>query len=115
MVKSHLPLVVRKVQNQADLKEFVTFPWRVYADDPYWVPPLISERLAFQDPKRNPFFEHAEVERFLAQRGEETVGTIVAFTNHRHNEFHNENIGFFGFFEAWEDEEAAFALLDIAE
>lgn len=115
MVKSNLPLIVRKVQSQADLVEFVKLPWRVYAGDPFWVPPLFSERLAFQDPKHNPFFEHAEVERFLALRGDETVGTIAAFTNHRHNKFHNENIAFFGFFEVLEDEEAAVALLDAAQ
>ncbi len=115
MAKSVLPLIVRKVQSQADLMEFVKLPWRVYAGDPFWVPPLFSERLAFQNPKHNPFFEHAEVERFLALRGAETVGSIAAFTNHRHNEFHKENIAFFGFFEVLEDEEAAVALLNAAE
>jgi len=63
----------------------------------------------------HPFLEHADIEFFMAKRDEEVVGTIAAFINHRHNDFHNENVGFFGFFEVLEDQEAAFALLETAE
>jgi hypothetical protein len=53
-------------------------------------------------------------EYFIAWRGEKPVGTIAGFVNHRHNEFHGENIGFFGAFELFDDQEAAHALLDTA-
>lgn len=109
------PLVVKPVENIEDRKAFLSFPWKVYKDDPYWVPPIFSERLHFTDPKKNPFFEHSEAQLYMALRGDEIVGTIAAFTNGRHNEFQNENVGFFGFFEVLEDYEAAEALLKTAE
>jgi GNAT superfamily N-acetyltransferase len=109
------PLVIKPVETLEERKAFLRFPWKVYKDDPYWVPPIFSERLHFTDPKKNPFFEHSEAQLYLAFRGEEIVGTIAAFTNGRHNEYQNENIGFFGFFEVLKDYEAAEALLKTAE
>jgi GNAT superfamily N-acetyltransferase len=108
-------LQISPVGTEAELSEFICFPWQVYRDDPYWVPPLISERLTFLDASKNPFFEHARAEYFLARRDGKTVGTIGAFTNDRYNEFHGINTGFFGFFEVLDDPEAASALLETAE
>jgi len=108
-------LQVRSVKGKDELKNFITFPWKVYRDDPYWVPPLISERWDFLNSKKNPFFEHATVEYFIAWRGDQTVGTIAAFTNDGYNTFQGVNIGFFGFFEVLDDDEAAAALLARAE
>jgi GNAT superfamily N-acetyltransferase len=105
---------IRKVENKQDLMEFIKFPWQVYRDDPCWVPPLISERKAFLDPHKNPFFEHSEVELFLAQRDGETVGTIAAIINDNHNAFHEEKAGFFGLFEVIEDYAVAEGLLTTA-
>ncbi len=103
-------LKVTKVQSQDDLMEFIYFPWEVYRENRYWVPPLISERVEFLDPEHNPFFEHATVEYYLAHRGPNIVGTIAAFTNDLYNEFQGVNTGFFGFFEVLEDQEVALAL-----
>lgn len=108
-------LKISKVQNNDDLMDFIHFPWEVYRDDLYWVPPLISERREFLDPEQNPFFEHARAEYFLAHRGSKIVGTIAAITNDFYNEFQSVNTGFFGFFEALDDEDAAGALLRTAE
>jgi GNAT superfamily N-acetyltransferase len=108
-------LRVTPVQSGAELQALIEFPWQVYRSDPFWVPPLISERQAFLDPARNPFFEHARVQFFLARRAERVVGTIGAFTNDRYNQFQGVNTGFFGFFEVLEDAEAAAALLKTAE
>jgi GNAT superfamily N-acetyltransferase len=109
------PLKIHKVASTEDRKRFLSFPWKVYQDDPYWVPPIFSERMHFTDSTKNPFFEHAEVDFFMAVRGDEIVGTIAVFTNHLHNEYQDENIAFFGFFEVLEDFEAAEALLTTAE
>jgi hypothetical protein len=76
---------------------------RADLNDPHWVPPLlVSERERF-DPKKNPFFEHARLNLFLEER-------IAAIDDDNHNETHDDNLLFFGFFEA-EDEEAGKALL----
>ena len=108
-------ILIKPVETLEERKAFLSFPWKVYKDDPYWVPPIFSERLHFTDPEKNPFFAHAEAQLYMALRGDEIVGTIAAFTNHRHNEYQNENIGFFGFFEVLDDFEAAEALLNTAE
>jgi GNAT superfamily N-acetyltransferase len=107
-------LTISTVENKKELMDFISFPWKVYEQDQYWVPPLVSERKSFHDPKKNPFFEHAKVEYFIARRNYEVVGTIAAFTNDNYNQFQETNVGFFGFFEVLEDREAAEALLSTA-
>lgn len=107
-------LTIQECRTPAERRAFVTFPWRVYRGDPYWVPPLIGERMIFFDPQRNPFYQHAEVALFMARRDGEPVGTIAALINHQHNAFHNERVGFFGAFEVLPDREAAHALLATA-
>ncbi len=111
------PLRVVPIQTAAERRRFIHFPWQVYRGDqpdPLWVPPLLSERKAFFDPARGAFYQHAEVQLFLALRGRRVVGTISAHINHLHNQTHHEQIGFFGFFEVLDDPEAAQALLQTA-
>jgi GNAT superfamily N-acetyltransferase len=95
------------------LTRFIKLPFRLHADSPRWVPPLVFERRAFLDRTKNPFFEHAEAEYFLARRDGSVVGRIAAIHNRLHNEFQRDAVGFFGFFES-EDERAAAALFDAA-
>ena len=93
--------------------EFIFFQWVPYKGNPYWVPPLISERREFY--ATHPFHEHATVAMFLAKRGGQTVGTIYAIDNRTHNEFQNENVAMFGGFECLDDQAVAHALFDRAE
>lgn len=102
---------VREVRDKKDLEKFIRFPFFVYRDNPYWVPPLLRERRDFFNPEKNPFFEHADVQLFLAERDGEVVGTIAGIINHRHNEVHEELTGFWGIFEVIEDYPVAEALL----
>lgn len=106
---------ISQVSNKSELEEFITFPWKVYAGDPNWVPPLISERKQFLDREKNPFFEHAEASFFLARRNGEVVGTIAAISNQLYNEIHEDRSGFFGFFEVLDEPETAAGLLNAAE
>jgi len=99
-----------------DTKAFIKFPWRVYRGDHLWVPPLILERRAFLNARKNPFFQHAQMQLFLARQGAETVGRIAAVLNEAHDSFYHERAGFFGLFECLpEAESAATALLGAAE
>ncbi len=109
-----MSIQVQKVQSPADLRRFIAFPWRVYEKEPNWVPWLFFERLTFFDKQKNPFFEHAEADYFMAHRDGRPVGIIAAILNHRHNEFHQENVAHFGVFEVLNDREAATVLLDTA-
>ncbi len=106
---------VRRVASREDEKAFLRLPWKIYANDPNWVPPLVSQRKEKMDREHNPMLAHMEIEFFMAWRGSEPVGEIAAFINHSHNKFHNEHIGWFGMFEVMDDREAALALLQTAE
>jgi GNAT superfamily N-acetyltransferase len=106
---------VRPVNSKRELKSFVKLPWRLYRNEPLWVPPLIHDRMKFLDQAKNPFFEHAEAEYFLAYRDGEPAGRIVAHVDHLLNEVHDTEWGQFGFFESENDPEVATALLDTAE
>jgi len=103
---------VSPVKTKKDLKDFIKLPWKVYKDDTQWVPPLISQQKVLFDKSKHPFFEHSEADFFIARQDGKTVGTIVAILNNRHNKVHNENVGFFGFFETIKDYEVAKKLLD---
>jgi GNAT superfamily N-acetyltransferase len=108
-------LSIEPVTDKQGLLAFIKFPFKLYRGDPNWVPPLIEERRDFFDTRKNPFYEHARYQLFLARRGGEIVGTIGAVVDDNHNAFHNERAGAFGFFEAVNDQGVADALLDAAE
>jgi hypothetical protein len=106
---------IKQHQPGEDLKDFIQVAFEVYRDDPAWVPPLhmeISDRLT---PKKNPFFEHAEVALFTAWRDGKAVGRISAQIDHEHLRIHQDNTGFFGFFDTLNDQEVASALVAAAE
>lgn len=94
--------------------EFIMLPYRMYKDEPLFVPPLVSERKEFFDKKKNPFYRGARTKLFLARRDNKYVGRVATCINYSHNEFHNENVGFFGFFESVDDYEVASKLLKVA-
>jgi GNAT superfamily N-acetyltransferase len=105
-------IAVRAVAGLRDRRDFVALPYRLYAGDPRWAPPLRRDVRAMLDPRRNPFFEHGAAECFLARRGDRVVGRIAAAENRTHNEVHRDRVGFFGFFECEDDAEASAALLE---
>jgi hypothetical protein len=104
------PLVVRPVTGRGDFARFIEYPYLRNAADRHWIPPLrLGERERLR-PRTNPFFEHADVELFLAWRGRRVVGRIGAIDDRLHHRTHHDNAAMFGFFEA-ADAAAAAALL----
>jgi hypothetical protein len=87
----------------------------VYRDDPAWVPPLHMEITDRLTPKKNPFFQHAEVALFTAWKDGKAVGRISAQIDHEHLRVHGDNAGFFGFFDTVDEQEVASALVAAAE
>jgi len=105
---------VKQMQSKQEIKQFIKLPFRIYKRDPYWVPPLIFEQkhIVFNR-KKHPFFEQGvggEAVFFMVFRDGKPVGRVTAHYNRLHNEYHKVNEGFFGFFEAENDPEAAKAL-----
>jgi GNAT superfamily N-acetyltransferase len=107
-------VAVAPVSGRRELAAFLRLPWLVNAGDPHWVPPLLADQKKLLDRRRHPFHQHADAEYFLARRGGRVAGRIAAIVNHRHNAFHDERTGFFGFFESVDDDEVATALLATA-
>jgi GNAT superfamily N-acetyltransferase len=102
------------VGSRRDRDDFIKFPWRIYRNDPVWVPPLIVERRTFLDRKRHPFYQHGDAELFLARQNREIVGRIMASDDPRYNELHQSNVGCFGLFECTDNREVASALFEAA-
>jgi GNAT superfamily N-acetyltransferase len=103
---------VLPVRNRRERNVFIEFPWRIYRNDPAWVPPLILERKEFLDRKRHPFYQHGDAALFLAKRNGEIVGRIMASDDPNYNALHQSNVGCFGLFESIDDVDVAAALFD---
>ena len=105
---------VSRVNGSKDQSEFLNLAWRIYKDDPNWVPPLrlnIMELVGF---RKHPFYDNATIENFLVRKAGLVVGRISAIVNHGHNQRFEEKRGFFGFFECLDDQQAANALFAAA-
>lgn len=105
---------VHPVRTSRERQVFLKFPWRIYASDPMWVPPILAERAARINPARNPLFAEGDIDLFLAWRNGEVAGTIGLAIDPAHNHHRQEKVAFFGFFECREDYEIAQALWDQA-
>ncbi|NJM49508.1 MAG: N-acetyltransferase [Sphingomonadales bacterium] len=111
--------MVKQVAGAADLKAFVELPYRLYAGNPNWVPPLKDEVYALLTPGKNPWFQHGEAQYFLALRGGRVVGRISAHLDHLAltqppEQGMGPGTGFWGLFEG-EDSEIFAALISAAE
>jgi len=108
-------VTIQRVETKKDLQRFIMFAFTLYKDDKYWVPPLIADQMKFFDKTKNPYYEHSEVELFLAIEDGMMIGRISAHTNTMHNGFHSDKKGFFGFFECIDSPEVASLLFDAAK
>lgn len=107
-------LEIVPVETRAHRKQFFQLPWRLYRDDPHWIPPLRRNQQELLGFKPHPFYQDAEIRNFLALRGGEPVGRVSAIINHGHNRRYREQRGFFGFFESVDDPAVCRALFDAA-
>ena len=107
-------LRVRVARDRRDLRRFIDLPYQLHARDPVWVPPLRRDVELLLSRTRNPFFEHAEAEYFIAEQDGLVLGRVAAISNRLHNETHGDRVGFFGFFESIDDQSVADALLNAA-
>ncbi|MBF0233530.1 MAG: acyl-CoA N-acyltransferase [Desulfamplus sp.] len=103
------------VEGGSELRDFIDLPWKIYVPYPKWVPPLKKEVRRLLNPLKHPFWEFSDRILFLARRGRETVGRIVGIIDSHYNQFHNEKMGIWGFFECVDDPEVATALFSSVE
>ncbi|MCB5271441.1 MAG: GNAT family N-acetyltransferase [Candidatus Cloacimonetes bacterium] len=102
------------VDSKKLLKSFIMLPFELYKNDPNWVAPLIMDQYNFFNPQKNPYYEHSEVQLYLAMEDGKVLGRISAHTNTQHQKEHNEDIGFFGFFDSVDRVDVAKALFKAA-
>lgn len=108
------------VENKKELEAFLHLPWKIYktpegSKDPNWVPPFLDDQRSLLNPQKNPFWKHAKVALFAAYDSQgRMVGRISASVDHNFNQFWNEKVGFFGWYESVQDDEVAQALFQEA-
>ncbi|MGK2940975.1 MAG: N-acetyltransferase family protein [Immundisolibacter sp.] len=107
-------LRIESLQGKVAMREFWSLPQRLYRDDPHAVASLLAERHELLSP-RNPLFEHAFYQGWLAYRGNELVGRITAQVDRLYEQTHGERVGYFGLLEAQDDPAVFAALLARAE
>ena len=102
------------VSNRRQLKAFIRLPWRLYAQDPLWVPPLkLERRLHFSS--LNPYFAHGRWQGWIAWQGDRPVGRISAQVDELHRRHYGEKSGHFGFLECENNPDVMRALVAESE
>jgi GNAT superfamily N-acetyltransferase len=94
---------VLPVKTALDRRIFLEFPWKIYRDDPLWVPPLLPDRRKATDRQRGVFFQRGEAEFFIAWRNGKPAGTICAAEDRAYNAAMGKRECMFGFFECVND------------
>lgn len=91
---------IKYVDTKADLKRFINYPYQKYKADPNWLAPLRIGEFEKFDPGKSPFFQHARINNYIAEENGKVVGRISVIDDDLHNQTHHDNMLFFGFFEA---------------
>lgn len=100
--------------SMADRRQFINMAWDIYRNDPHWVPPLKLDMQTLLNPRKHPYHQHATTQLFIAEQDGSIVGRIAAHVNHRHNEWWNDRVGFFGFFESIDNQTVVDGLFERA-
>jgi hypothetical protein len=103
------------VQSRRDKRRFLNLPWKLYQDDPLWIPPLRLDQRELLNFRAHPFYERNEIQTFLVERDGKAVGRIAAILNRGHIERYDQQLGFWGFFDCVDDQEVADALFQAAK
>lgn len=105
-------ITIKEAITKKEIKEFVLFPFELFKNNPYWVPPLISDELTSFDKNENPVFKHADAHFYLAYKNNKIVGRIAAIINWQEVKELGKNKVRFGWFDVIDDIEVTKALLE---
>lgn len=110
-----MSVTIKPVQSKHDLSEFIKLPYRLHRGNSAWVPPLMSEVRDVLNRSKNPFYEHASIDMFLAYHDDKVVGRIAAIVDQNYINIRKDKVGLFGFFDCIDDQDTASALFARAE
>lgn len=100
---------------KANLKKFTQFQIDLYANNPYYVPPLVSDDVRTLNPSDNPAFDFCEAAYFMAYRDGKPAGRIAGIINHQVNNDSGHKKARFGFVDFIDDPEVSAALFKAVE
>jgi hypothetical protein len=110
-----IPVTIREVKSKKELRQFIHLPAKVHQNHSNWVPPIYMDDWEFFNPKKNKSFDSCDTILLLAFRDAKVVGRIMGIIHHKYNEKHSEKNARFAFFETWNDQEVADALIMAVE
>ncbi len=105
-------ITLKELTTKKELKQFVKFPFRLYKNNNYWVPPIINEEIASFDKNENPVFQHADARSFVALKNNEIVGRIAAIINNTEINVQKIKKMRFGWFDFIDDFEVSKMLIN---
>jgi len=106
---------VFRVNSSSARRAFISYVYGLYQSDQWWIPPLRLDVARVLNPKKNAFFEHGQIDLFLAKDASGLiVGRIAAIVNGMHLKKYDDDVGFFGFFECEDDSNVAQLLFETA-
>ncbi|MBT3390098.1 MAG: hypothetical protein HN413_06775 [Chloroflexi bacterium] len=100
------------IHNPKDVRRFIQFPFDLYRDNPYWVPPMLGEMKTALDPSKHPFYQHSQAAFFIAEARGKPVARIAVLDNKRYRATSGTETGLFYYFECIDDLEAAQAVIE---
>lgn len=110
-----MKITIREAKTKKEMKQFVTFPFSLYKDNKFWVPPIFKDELESFDPNKNPVFKHAKATFLLAYKDDKIVGRLAAIINTFEVENQQIKKMRFGWFDVIDDLEVSKALLQEVE
>jgi len=108
-------ILIKEVDSKKMLRLFIHLPAAIHKNHQNWVPPIYMDEWAFFDPKKNLSFQSCDTILLLAYRSEEVVGRIMGIVHRKYNALHNERHARFAYFETYNDDQVAVALLGAVE
>jgi|TARA_B110000305_G_C19440519_1_gene641564 ribosomal protein S18 acetylase RimI-like enzyme len=105
-------ILIKEAITKKEMKAYVTFPFSLYKNNPYWVPPIISDEIDSFDKTLNPVFKHAEARYFLAYKNNKIVGRVAAIMNWTEIKEQGIRKMRFGWFDTIDDIQVTKALLE---
>lgn len=108
-------ILIQEVDSKKKLRIFIHLPAIIHKNHTNWVPPIYMDEWEFFDPKKNLSFQSCDTIMLLAYRANVAVGRIMGIIHRKYNELHKENHARFAFFETFDDDEVASALIGAVE
>ncbi|TDD98756.1 GTP cyclohydrolase [Flavobacterium cellulosilyticum] len=105
-------ITIKEAITKKEMTEFVKFPFSLYKDNKYWVPPIIADELESFDKTKNPAFKSAEAKFYIAYKNDTIVGRIAAIINWSEVNDQKKKKVRFGWFDVIDDIEVTKALLE---